>query len=429
MSDATSVLIVAPNWLGDAVMALPAVADVRRAYPRARLVVAARPPVAPLYAMVPGVDGAVVLQWGGALLDRGRLRDDAARLQAEHPDVAILFPNSFSSAWLTREAGVPERWGYAADLRRPLLTRAVARPRESVHQGTYYQRLVARLGIDSGPLEPAIAVSAKAVDAARAMLAGHGWNPASPLIVMAPGAAYGTAKRWLPEHFGTLITRMVSERRAQVAIVGSAADAGTSRLVIDAIAGPQRADAIDLTGATTLEALAAVMSLAMVCVTIVLVSLIYWSYRRKMLDLEERRIMIERGMTPPLRDPVGWPGVRAREQELKFQERMLRIEKGLDIPVNDEADRLKGRPEYYLRRGLVSLFVGLGVGVAYVVVRLNLDLSIDDALRPGLRLLRSFGQGTPERAGYRARSGPLTCWKTRAGGGNPFSFASAAAAS
>ena len=267
MSDATSVLIVAPNWLGDAVMALPAVADVRRAYPRARLVVAARPPVAPLYAMVPGVDGAVVLQWGGALLDRGRLRDDAARLQAEHPDVAILFPNSFSSAWLTREAGVPERWGYAADLRRPLLTRAVARPRESVHQGTYYQRLVARLGIDSGPLEPAIAVSAKAVDAARAMLAGHGWNPASPLIVMAPGAAYGTAKRWLPEHFGTLITRMVSERRAQVAIVGSAADAGTSRLVIDAIAGPQRADAIDLTGATTLEALAAVMSLAMVCVS------------------------------------------------------------------------------------------------------------------------------------------------------------------
>ena len=80
------------------------------------------------------------------------------RLAAVGADVAILLPNSFATAWLVRQAGVPERWGYATDMRGRLLSRAVRRPRQSVHQGAYYQHLTSALGIPAGPLQPALAV-------------------------------------------------------------------------------------------------------------------------------------------------------------------------------------------------------------------------------------------------------------------------------
>src|SRR3954462_7375495 len=109
MSD-TTVLIVAPNWLGDCVMALPAIRDVRRHFADAHLTLAARPSVAPLFRAVPGVDEIVT--------------SDALK-----GDIGILHPNSFRSAWLLKRAGVRERWGYRSDMRRMLLTKSVARPR------------------------------------------------------------------------------------------------------------------------------------------------------------------------------------------------------------------------------------------------------------------------------------------------------------
>lgn len=247
------VLVVAPNWLGDAVMALPALADVRRHFTAARLVVAARPAVAPLYSLVEGIDETVPQ-------DRGRIAD-------AHADVAILFPNSFGTAWLLRQAGVPERWGYATDLRRSILTRAIRRPRASMHQGRYYQHLVNELGIPNGPLEPQLHIPDAVAANARALLGGRGWDPGRALLVVAPGAAYGTAKRWLPDHFATLITLAVRQQHMQCVLVGSRGDLDTTRWVRDA-AGPTLRDSIiDLTGETSLEALAGVMSLAAACVS------------------------------------------------------------------------------------------------------------------------------------------------------------------
>jgi heptosyltransferase-2 len=153
MSDPACVVFLAPNWLGDAVMALPAMADVKRHFAAARVVVAARPAVAALYSMA-RVDEVV-----GA---------EASALRATGAELAILFPNSFGSARLARQAGIAERWGYAADFRGPLLTRAVRRPRRSMHQGAYYQYLVQALGIDNGPLEPRVDVPPAVTAAARA---------------------------------------------------------------------------------------------------------------------------------------------------------------------------------------------------------------------------------------------------------------------
>src|SRR5688572_14251085 len=154
MNGEQRILVMAPNWLGDAVMALPALADVQRHFGRARLAVAARASVAPLYSLVPAVDDVVTLQWRGGPMRREALHAETARLQRTSSDVAVLFPNSFASAWIVRAAGIAERWGYASDWRRPLLTRGVRRPRSSMHQAAYYQTLVRELGMSNGPLAP-----------------------------------------------------------------------------------------------------------------------------------------------------------------------------------------------------------------------------------------------------------------------------------
>ena len=264
---ADRILVVAPNWLGDAVMALPALADVHRAYPRARLIVSARSSVEPLYSMVPGIDATIVTRWRGSLSDGRTLKEEIQKLTAEQIDLAILFPNSFASAWMLFRARVPDRWGYAADLRRPLLTRAVRRPRGSRHQGAYYQHLVGQLGVPTGALAPVLTVPVAAVEDARSLLAARGWKESQPMLVVAPGAAYGTAKRWLPAHFAALITRAIRESGVQVVLVGAKNDAESSRLVLDSTGTAERGSVIDLTGATSLQVLAGVMSLAASCVS------------------------------------------------------------------------------------------------------------------------------------------------------------------
>src|SRR5438876_12225332 len=94
MSESRPVLVVAPNWLGDAVMALPAIGDLQRHFTGTPVMIAARPSVSSLFTMVPGVDGVVKAEVGA--------------VREANPSVAVLFPNSFASAWLVRRSRVPE---------------------------------------------------------------------------------------------------------------------------------------------------------------------------------------------------------------------------------------------------------------------------------------------------------------------------------
>ena len=266
MPDAT-VLVVSPNWLGDAVMALPAIRDVRNRFARSRLIVAARPSVAALFTLVPRIDDVVRLEWRGQPLRHAAMRNDVARIRDSGAGIAILLTNSFGTAWLVKRAGIAERWGYSTDLRRPVLTRAIDRPDYSVHQGAYYQHLTRELGSASGSLEPAIEIPAQTTTAARELLAASGWDEHRALVVMAPGAAYGTAKRWPPSYFADLITRLTRQHDVQCVIVGSAGDRETTMMVRDALAADAREHLIDLTGRTSLEVLAAVLAMAAACVS------------------------------------------------------------------------------------------------------------------------------------------------------------------
>jgi heptosyltransferase-2 len=260
-------LVVSPNWLGDAVMALPAIADLRRHFPRSRLVVAARKPVAGLFALTPLADEVVVLEWPGRLWSRASRRADVVKLRSLRADVGVLLPNSFASAWLIKSAGIRERWGYAADFRDRLLSRAVSRPAIRVHQSEYYRRLVKGLGIENGGVEAALVVSEQSMREARDLISAKGWDGNRRLVVMAPGAAYGGAKRWPAEHFADVAVNLIRSQQICCVLIGSSADAATTSSIRALVPDDARASVIDLAGSTRLDTLAGVFRLASACLS------------------------------------------------------------------------------------------------------------------------------------------------------------------
>ncbi len=247
-------VILSPNWLGDAVMALPAIADVRRAAPDARIAVAARPAIAPLFRLVPDVNDTIVLSKPAAIHDVGRWRALGAELAGGQFDTALLFPNSVHAALVVSRAGIPERWGYSTGWRGSLLTRAIQRT-SGLHQVESYQRLVHALGCPNGPVEPRVHVPQCARDAAARLLMDDGWDGRMPLVALAPGAAYGGAKRWPPAFFGELVALLAADGVRSV-MVGSAADAATADEVARSVDGLVH----NLVGRTDLPALAGVMT-------------------------------------------------------------------------------------------------------------------------------------------------------------------------
>jgi heptosyltransferase-2 len=250
-------VILAPNWLGDAVMSLPAVADVARAAAGVSVDVAARPPVAPLFRMVDGIREVVVLERRHPVL-----RDFASDLRDRAYDAALLLPNSFQSALTAWRAGIGRRWGFRTHGRGPLLTTGVAPP-HGVHQAAYYQELTRALGFESGPLVPRLDVPESVSRAGAETLRAGGWNGRSPLVAIAPGAAYGSAKRWPAESFAELIGRLAGEGIGSVLVGGTGDDAvGREILKVGSgrffgPAGPKNLpDPIYLVGRTDLPALA-----------------------------------------------------------------------------------------------------------------------------------------------------------------------------
>ncbi len=253
------IVVAAPNWLGDAVMGLPALHAVRVHAPAAHLAVAARPSVAALYAMVPEVDAVVPLAARAPITRPAVWRADAARLAAERFDLAVLLPNSFISAWTAAKAGIPERWGYAAQGRGRLLTRRVRRPRGLPHQADYYLTLTEALGLPAVPRLAPIRVPDAARAAAAALV------PSRAFVVVAPGAAYGRAKQWPPERFAELAARLWRERTLATVVVGAGGDAAASvelRAALRGVEGGRAASEalVDLVGRTDLATLAAVLA-------------------------------------------------------------------------------------------------------------------------------------------------------------------------
>lgn len=253
--DAKRILVRAPNWVGDAVMSLPALRALRGAFPQTHLAVLARPWVAELYRRERAVDELIFDTAGRGAGDWAGKWRTARELRRRGFDGAVLFPNSFESALIVRLAGIPRRIGYRRDGRGPLLTQAIPAPRRGeipAHESYSYLELLRRAGIlDSLPVVDVIELD----QAGEARQAGRRRFAALELegeiIGVSPGAAFGPAKRWMPERFAEAACMVAGERGAAIALFGSAAERELCEQVAARIRARGRR-AVNLAGETSL---------------------------------------------------------------------------------------------------------------------------------------------------------------------------------
>jgi heptosyltransferase-2 len=250
-----NILVRATNWVGDAVMSLPALQALRAEHPKARISILARPWVGALYGRELFCDEVIPYEAGRGWRDLAAKRRMAAELARRRFDCAVLLPNSFEAAALVWWARVPVRIGYDRDARGWMLTRAVSAPRPGEipeHQRFYYLELLKRAGLlSSYDADAPIRLAGRAAAAAQGRLRMQEIAAAARVVGVSPGAAFGSAKRWLPERFAEAAIAVARAREAAVLVFGSKAEGD----VCDAVAELVNAAGVpcrSLAGATAL---------------------------------------------------------------------------------------------------------------------------------------------------------------------------------
>jgi heptosyltransferase II len=247
------ILIRATNWVGDAIMALPALRAVRSRFPNAEITILARPYVAAIYKNQQVCDNMMFVD------DKNDLVDE---LRAQRFDLALLLQNAFEAAWIAWRAGITERIGYARDGRSLLLTRAVAVPKLGeipAHEQYYYLELLRRAGwLDSLPSESFIKLNVPedSRQHAEEFLLSARVQPGSLRIAIGAGASYGSAKCWPPDRFAALANRLQAQAQADVILFGTSTEASVSSAIAAGMSHPP----IDLTGKTSIDDLPALLS-------------------------------------------------------------------------------------------------------------------------------------------------------------------------
>lgn len=253
----TRILIRGVNWVGDAVIAIPAMREIRTLFPKAHIALLVRPWVRDVYAGAEFIDE--ILEYDKERIHRGpagfgRLAFD---LKRRCFDMAILLQNAFEAALLGWCARIPRRVGYARDGRAPLLTTPcridpAVRP---IHQAYYYLGILSAAGWIKRPWEdpsyiPRIQVGVRAEhrSAARAILRAAGVQERETVVGINPGAFYGPAKRWFPERFAEVADALIQQHAVRIVIFGGPSDLRTA----GEVAASMKRSPIILAGKTTL---------------------------------------------------------------------------------------------------------------------------------------------------------------------------------
>lgn len=211
-----AILIRGVNWIGDAVMTLPAIRAIRKAFPEAHIDLLVKPGVAPVFEHVPCVSH--VLTFGEQDTGvRGRLRL-GLRLRKQHYTLAILLQNAFGAAVVSLLAGIPKRIGYDRDGRGMLLTHPIPFTNEdrSMHHVDYYLNLLRQAGLHAEYERPFLSVPIHERERARKKLS----SLARPILGINPGATYGSAKRWFPDRFAEVANWFIAATGGSIVIFG-----------------------------------------------------------------------------------------------------------------------------------------------------------------------------------------------------------------
>ncbi|MFQ5780765.1 MAG: lipopolysaccharide heptosyltransferase II [Nitrospiria bacterium] len=221
------ILVRMPNWIGDAVMAVPALSALRVHFKDAQITLLAKPLVAALFEYHPDIDRIIIYEDRGkhyGLIGLWRL---IRSLRNEGFDLAFLFQNALEAALIAAGAGIPKRVGYAGDGRTFLLTGSLKKKGAPSHRREAYlalMRLVGFIGWDGFETRPTLVVTPEEQQAAWTLLESYGISKTDCIVGINPGAAYGPSKRWLTSRFAAVADRLVAEFNVKVLIFGGPAE-------------------------------------------------------------------------------------------------------------------------------------------------------------------------------------------------------------
>lgn len=258
------ILIRGVNWVGDSVMTIPALRQLRRIFPRAHLTLLIRPSLVGLFREADFVDEVLPLE----LRSVREYWRAAAALRARRYEMAVLLPNAFGAALLTYAARIPIRVGYPTDGRGWLLTHRIplAPGWRRQHQVYFYLHLVTELerrflGTEDSAfadLSPRLTVSEERKREALAFLAERGVDVSRKIVVVNPGAVNSRAKQWLPERFAAVGDALLERGDTSVVLIGTPAERATS----EAVRRHMRRAPVIVTGETDVALMVAIVSCA-----------------------------------------------------------------------------------------------------------------------------------------------------------------------
>ncbi len=260
-----NILVRVPNWIGDAVMCLPALRDLRNCFKHADITVVAKPTIAGLLDGQCGIKEFIVYEHQTAHCGLLGLLRLSQVIRKRAFDAAVLFQNAFEAAVLAVLSGIPSRIGYATDGRSWLLTQAIPVPLQAgLHQTHYYQQLIQKIAQGSlGDSTPKLSTTMHDYSDFEQRFPDICSSSNRLLIGINPGSVYGSAKRWLPERFAELGDELVERiygRHSEFSSVRCVliGGKGEDRLGLD-IARQMRTQPIVLSGKTTVQELMAVL--------------------------------------------------------------------------------------------------------------------------------------------------------------------------
>lgn len=256
------ILVVQPTWVGDAVMATPALRAIRNLYPAAQITYLIKRYVKSMYTGMPWADKRITYRSGKSKSAGGTpFLGLIARLKKRKFDLAVVLPGSFKSALLCRMAGIPKVVGYDRDGRGFLLTDKLLPTRLNGRYVPspiikYYMGLASFMGAQSHDLTMELFVTPSEQRQADAVIGRAAVPLARPRIILNPGAQFGSSKCWQPDYFAELADRLVEKHGATILI----STAPKERWIVEEIRKLMKHPAIDLAAfGMTLGALKAVV--------------------------------------------------------------------------------------------------------------------------------------------------------------------------
>lgn len=254
-----------PNWIGDAVMAMPILEDLKKKFPEGKLSVFCLSHFSALFDNNPFVDEVIGYTKPSGWIHRREHRDIIDKIRMGGYDLGVLLTNSFSSAWWFYWAGVKERVGFKTQCRSWLLNRGVPYPKdlEKEHLVYTYKRLLEVLGIPISDTKPKLYLGPKDKQFADSMIALYKIPQDAKIIGINPGAAYGSAKCWPPERFREVTQKLAQDSHNYIFYFG---DKNSKEMILKIVADTS-GNVIDLAAKTTLRELIALIGRCSVLLT------------------------------------------------------------------------------------------------------------------------------------------------------------------